>query len=212
MARELMKIGKLFVFEGPNGVGKSTLATAVLDELHAAGEPVELWSFPGKEPGTVAEWIYRLYHDPAQFGVPRASPEALQTLVTAAHIEIIRVRILPALESGRPVLLDRYWWSTWVYATLEGVPSEFTETLIKLELQAWQFIRPSILFLIAGPTRKAIQRANTDNARVVELYTELQSRKQSEFAIQVVQNVGRLETAEHEIVSAIQSAGLYGEH
>jgi dTMP kinase len=126
-------------------------------------------------------------------------------LVTAAHIEVIRVRIQPALASGRTVLLDRYWWSTWVYATLEGVAQLFVNTLIQLELQAWELVRPNVLFLISGPTRKTIQRANTDSSRVVDLYQDLYSRPH-EFPVELVRNDGDFSIAVAQIVRAIKDS------
>jgi dTMP kinase len=63
----------LYVFEGPDGVGKTSLATDLNDRLNQHGFPSELLAFPGREVGTVGEHIYRLYHDPEAFGIRNVS-------------------------------------------------------------------------------------------------------------------------------------------
>jgi hypothetical protein len=54
MAKKKADGGRLIVFEGPDGVGKSTLSAALVDELRARGRRVELTTFSGKEPGCTA--------------------------------------------------------------------------------------------------------------------------------------------------------------
>src|SRR5438552_4965460 len=102
--------GELYAFEGPDGVGKSTLAKLLSEHLNRESIPHELLSFPGNEPHTVSELIYRLYHAPQSFGIDSITPLSLQVMVTAAHIEVIESRIKPTLQSGKTVILDRFWW------------------------------------------------------------------------------------------------------
>ena len=129
-----MKIGRLYVFEGPDGVGKTTLATMLSKHLSNSGTRNEVLSFPGQEPETISELIYRLYHSPADLGVKSILPVTMQVMVTAAHIEVIEARIQPLLRDGVDVILDRFWWSTWVYSTLVGVPERTRDLMIDLEL------------------------------------------------------------------------------
>lgn len=56
--------------------------------------------------------------------------------------------IKPLLASGIDVVLDRFWWSTWVYATLEGVPARSRDLMIELETQSWETIEPEMIFLV----------------------------------------------------------------
>ena len=140
--------GKLIIFEGPDGVGKSTISTAALDYLNEYGEDCELLTFPGREPGTIGNLVYRVHHEPTAYGVDNLSPVSQQTLHVAAHLDAIERCILPALEKGRHVLLDRFWWSTWVYGIIAGIERRILKSLIGLELAQWQGIRPSAAILL----------------------------------------------------------------
>src|SRR5688500_9577461 len=105
-----VEAGRLVVLEGPDGVGKSTIAAAIAELASRRGLAVELLSFPGREPGSLGELVYRLHHESTTLGIADLGPTATQTLHIAAHIDAIERRILPAIESGRLVLLDRFWW------------------------------------------------------------------------------------------------------
>ena len=123
---DLMK-SALYVFEGPDGVGKSVLASHVNSYLGQRNRPSELVALPGRKPGTVGEHIYRLYHNPQTFGVGHISITTEQLLFTAAHVDVIENEILPVLSKGTNVVLDRYWLSTWVYSLAGGLEVNFRD-------------------------------------------------------------------------------------
>ena len=60
---ELPAQGRLIVFEGPDGVGKSTLAEQLTVHLREAGVPCEHLAFPGRQPGSLGHLVYDLHHD-----------------------------------------------------------------------------------------------------------------------------------------------------
>ncbi|HMJ37434.1 MAG TPA: dTMP kinase [Baekduia sp.] len=97
--------GRLITIEGIDGAGKTTLAEGI-----AA-------AWPGltvlREPGgvVVSERIRELVKDPAVEVDPRA--EAL--LYAAARAQLVHERLLPLLEDGRDVLLDRFVDSSLAY-------------------------------------------------------------------------------------------------
>ena len=97
--------GRLITIEGIDGAGKSTLADGL---VRARPELVLL-----REPGGVAvsERIRALVKDPALAVDPRA--EAL--LYAAARAQLVHEKLLPLLQGGSDVLLDRFVDSSLAY-------------------------------------------------------------------------------------------------
>jgi dTMP kinase len=101
--------GRLITIEGVDGAGKTTLADGLAQLLAAGGVSAELL----REPGGVelSERIRALVKDPALEVDPRA--EAL--LYAAARAQLVAERVLPLLDDGRWVLLDRFVDSSLAY-------------------------------------------------------------------------------------------------
>ncbi len=112
--------GKLIAFEGPDGVGKSSLAEAIVQRLCDGRIVAEGISLPGSASGTLGHHVYHLHHDHVQLGIKSINPTSLQLLHAAAHVDEIQSQILPRLTEGRWVVLDRFWWSTTVYGWANG--------------------------------------------------------------------------------------------
>jgi dTMP kinase len=100
--------GRLITIEGLDGAGKSTLATALRDEL-ARDRPVTLL----REPGGVAlsERIRELVKDPTL----RCDPSAEALLYAAARAQLVDELLEPLLAGGTWVLLDRFVDSSLAY-------------------------------------------------------------------------------------------------
>ncbi len=139
--------GHLIVFEGPDGVGKSTIAAGVAEALKLSGEQCRLLSFPGREPGSLGKLIYSLHHDLSAHGIAELSPTALQALHVAAHIDVMERVILPSLRAGTHIVLDRYWWSTMVYGLSTGIGADTLDALIEPERQLWGD-QTTVIFLV----------------------------------------------------------------
>ena len=76
----MTKRGHLFVFEGPDGVGKSTLSRLFADRIKAEGVTCERMSFPGGEAGTLGKQVYDLVHGRRpDAGLPGRAPRLLRT-------------------------------------------------------------------------------------------------------------------------------------
>ena len=182
--------GRLIVFEGPDGVGKSTLSEQLSWRLREAGVHCEHLAFPGRQPGSLGSLVYDLHHDAPGFGLGEVSPTSLQVLHIAAHVDAIERQILPALEAGTWVVLDRFWWSTWVYGSAFGVPERSLETMIELEQLHWGQVKPDVLFLVerdGGTTR------NSDELR--RRYRELANREQLNSRVVALRNDSSVEDA-----------------
>jgi dTMP kinase len=134
--------GRIIVFEGVDGTGKSTLAEMLAKDLDAI-----YYAFPGKEPYTLGSAVYNIHHSTIE-----ACPESMQLLHIAAHINALKTRIIPWLAAGKTVVLDRFYWSTYVYGLAYDVPITFLREIIKLELPYWEsYLDSAVLFLVTRP-------------------------------------------------------------
>ena len=191
--------GALYVFEGPDGVGKSELAKRLAQALRASLVDCELLAFPGRETGTLGSLVYDLHHEPDRIGVQTISATALQAMHIAAHIDAIEARILPALTLGKTIILDRYWWSTKVYGLIGGANAEAIKNLIRAELLSWGPIKPSTLFLIrrSQPLRDEPMR---EWKRWSKAYNTLAATERDSYPVQTIDNNGAIEEALQAIV------------
>ena len=179
--------GKLIVFEGPDGVGKSTLAERLATRLSEAGVPCERLAFPGRQPNSLGRLVYDLHHDAPGFGLGQINPTSLQILHIAAHIDAIEERILPALRAGTWVVLDRFWWSTWVYGATSGVSECSLKAMIEMERLHWGSINPDMLFLVERHSGASVD-IDELQGQVVEGYRELAEREQVHSGVITLQN------------------------
>jgi dTMP kinase len=101
--------GRLITIEGLDGSGKSTLVAGLTAELESRSVPVTAL----REPGGVelAERLRDLVKDPSLEVNARA--EAL--IYAAARAQLVSELVLPLLEQGRFVVLDRYIDSSLAY-------------------------------------------------------------------------------------------------
>lgn len=187
-----MKPPSLIVFEGVDAAGKSSVCEKFVAVMNRQGIPAKLLSFPGKVRGTIGELVYRLHHDPTSVSVDRISAASLQALHVAAHLDAIEETILPALELGHTVVLDRYWWSTWVYGTIGHVRMDVLDALIEAERLAWDTWQPSILFHVTRSTPLREEPANAW-AVIQGKYAELRELERGKYPIVVLENEGTLD-------------------
>ncbi|NLE21628.1 MAG: dTMP kinase [Actinobacteria bacterium] len=114
--RSAERRGVLITLEGVDGCGKSTQAALLCGRLAACGLPVGPASTPGsviREPGaTPAGEAIRhvLLHGPAHI-----APWTEALLYAAARAELVETVLLPELEAGRVLVLDRFVDSSLAY-------------------------------------------------------------------------------------------------
>jgi dTMP kinase len=115
--------GFFITFEGSEGCGKSTQISLLADHLCQSGQQPLLIREPG---GTPAGELIRhlLQHAPEGDNLV---PEAELLLFAASRAQLVREKILPALESGRIVISDRFFDSTTVYqGVARRIPADDT--------------------------------------------------------------------------------------
>ena len=195
--------GRLIVFEGPDGVGKTTLANALVTYLNETGENSEYVSFPGRDEGTLGRLVYQLHHEPTRHDVQMIDPVSMQILHVAAHVDTIKRRIFPAMEAGRSVVLDRFWWSTWVYGLADGVGRRSLRLMLDLEAHEWGKVAPDMLFLLTRDQPLGNKVSLERFQKLSGLYAKLAKRRRSHHAVEVINNDGRLERALMDIAGAL---------
>ena len=104
-----VRSGRLITVEGLDGAGKTTLVAGVTRELAARGRELLVL----REPGGVelSERIRVLVKDPELSVDPRA--EAL--LYAAARAQLVAEQLVPLLDAGEWILLDRFVDSSLAY-------------------------------------------------------------------------------------------------
>lgn len=172
------RTGALVAFEGPDGVGKTTLVQGVRDALVDRDFGVSVLSFPGRTPGSLGALVYGLHHEPQRYGVTHVLPAALQLLHVAAHLDVIDREIRPRIAAGEIVLLDRYWWSTWVYGVLSGINHSTLRTMIELEREHWGELHPAAVFLIRRSIDSIPHAERADFRRRDEEYRAIAATQQ----------------------------------
>lgn len=143
--------GTLIVFEGPEGVGKSTQVGMLMDALGRAG--VDAVTF--REPGgtSTGNAIRTLLLDPAS--QLDAATEAL--LFMASRAELCAREVRPALERGLVVVLDRFFLSTYAYQIHgRGLPEAEIRAANRL---ATGGIVPDLTLLLDLPVESGLARA-----------------------------------------------------
>ena len=104
-----MTAARLITIEGIDGAGKTTLARGLADALSARGVSVRLLREPGGV--QVSERIRTLVKDSAL----RIGARAEALLYAAARAQLVEEAIVPVLDAGHWILLDRFVDSSLTY-------------------------------------------------------------------------------------------------
>jgi len=146
-----MTRGRFIAFEGGEGMGKSTQARLLAEELRERGITVELTREPGGTPG--AEAIRALLLDPPGEGWDR---EAEALLFAAARSDHVARRLCPALEQGHWVVCDRFVDSSRAYQGVAGGLGD--DTINALHSIGSGGLLPDLTIVIDVPTAKVAER------------------------------------------------------
>lgn len=137
--------GTFIVIEGIDGTGKSTQAKMLKSALEEAGQTVTLDREPSDGP------YGKILRDSATTGRLSAQEELdLFHMDRKHHLDEV---ILPALNRGETVILDRYYFSTMAYQGQRGFDQdEIRKTNLSFAPN------PDILFILDLPVDKARER------------------------------------------------------
>ena len=106
----------IVAIEGPKGVGKTAVATAVAQETNS-----ELWAFPNYDTptGRLIKDILLGHHESE-----KDKALILQSLMTVNRLEHAN-RLQPNKPGDLDRVVARYWQSAWVYGQIDGLPRDW---------------------------------------------------------------------------------------
>lgn len=145
--------GFLFVIEGIDGAGKSTQARMLLRKLRARGiDAVSL-----REP-TRGRWGREIRGKAKQAG--SLTPVQELDLFLRDRRENVDKNIRPGLESGRVIILDRYYFSTVAYQGAKGLDPARIRRLNERFAP-----KPDLVFILDLPAARGLERIEGRKSR-----------------------------------------------
>ena len=152
-----MTAGRLLVFEGPEGAGKTTQIARLAELLGSSDVPHLVVREPGGTP--IGEQIRSLLLDPAGDMAP--TTETL--LFLASRAEHVAKVIRPALAAGRLVIADRFFLSTYAYQIAgRGLSEDRVRAANALAIGG---LRPDLTLLFLHRAADGLARADRRGAR-----------------------------------------------
>ncbi len=154
--------GMLITFEGGEGAGKTTHAELFKNYLNEKG----LSFFATREPGGTdfSEAVRALTKD-MRFKDKSIISELL--LFESARADIVEKRIIPALNEGKIVIMDRFYDSTTVYQSFgRGVNREDVEYFNKVASQG--LVPDLTIYLKIGQDKAFIRKGGADKDDAIE--------------------------------------------
>lgn len=191
---------KIFVFEGVDHVGKTTIIHQLCERLQTDYD-LEVFSvsFPGKETRTLGGLVYEIHHNNHKYFEKPLNNISLQLLHVASHIDNIFSKIIPAIEEGKIILLDRFWWSTFAYGVANGIPKNLLKQIIAPELYCLKKIKINKYFLIKRDKKTIDFTVETYNS-ICKTYDELYAQSNNSV---VIFNNGEIEQTVESILKYI---------
>jgi dTMP kinase len=152
-----MARGRLIVFEGVEGAGKTTQIKLLAERLASAGVTARGVREPGGTP--VGDDIREILLHPEKDIT--AATEAL--LFMASRAELVARELLPALKEGVVILVDRFFLSTYAYQVAgRGLPEPEIRAANRL---ATGGLIPDLTLLLDVTAAQGLGRADARGAR-----------------------------------------------
>lgn len=176
--------GRLIVLDGPDGCGKSTQRSRLVEWLREAGlEPSEV-----REPGgtAIGERIREILLDPA---CAEMDLRCEMLLYMASRSQLCRERIFPALSAGGTVVSDRFISSTLAYQGTAGGLS-FSEIAAVGEVATGGLL-PDLTVILDVDDTIAATRMAAERDRIEQRSVEFHRRVREGFLEQARRWPGR---------------------
>ena len=152
-----MERGRLIVFEGAEGAGKSTQIRLLMERLKSARVPSVAVREPGGTP--VGDALREIVLHAAQ----RLTDATEALLFMASRAELVAREIAPSLAAGKVVLVDRFFLSTYAYQIFgRGLPEAEIRAANRL---ATGGLVPDLTLLLDVPAAQGLSRADARGAR-----------------------------------------------
>ena len=171
-----MATGRLIVFEGSEGAGKTTQLRLLKELLRGRGFDVLAFREPG---GTaLGDSIRAMLLDPER----HISPEAEALLFMASRAQLVKDEIDPALARGVVVLMDRFFLSTYAYQIDGRQLSE--DTIRQANSLAVGGRVPHLTIVLGIPAAEGMTRATArgEQDRIERLGDEFHNRVEKAFS------------------------------
>lgn len=160
------KKGKLVVFEGGEGSGKSTQAKLLLERLQKEGTQVIYTKEPGGTP--VADKIREIF---LYQNTEPVVPKTELFLLLASRAQHVHQKIAPALKDGTHVLCDRFSGSTYAYQI--GARKMPNGTFIEaMDAYARDGVEPDMVIFIDVDPEIGLSRKKAGNEELTRLDKE----------------------------------------
>ena len=190
--------GFFIILEGPDGAGTTTHSRLLAERLEAEGRKVLLTAEPTD--GPVGTWVRAELKKGTK--LPPASLQLLFTADRAWHMENV---IEPALARGETVICDRYFHSTIVYGSVQGLPSDW------LKEMNTKFIQPDQVIFLLPPfdvcRERVGRRESTDEFEEEsfqkKVYDGYEALAREESGITVIRSTGEKKDVSQEIFSSL---------
>jgi thymidylate kinase len=206
MASTQAKKGKLIVFEGVDGAGKTTVSTLLAHKFSIQGISHRRMALPERDPGTLGELVYRIHHAFIGTSPLSVNPTSVQLLHVAAHVDAIHEKVIVALARGEHVILDRYWWSTWVYGKVLGANQRALKMMIRIETMFWKNVKPSVVFLLER--NGSLKRKTELHQRIQNEYRKLARLEKHRYPVIALQNDESLFAIQSRILKHLSKSGI----
>ncbi|MDR8392352.1 dTMP kinase [Aliifodinibius sp. S!AR15-10] len=181
-------------FEGIDGSGKSTHIDLLREKLEEEGYHVEVFREPG---GTeLSEKIRSLLLD-SQLDI---DPVSELLLFSAARAQLISERVIPLLEEGAVVILDRFYDSTTAYQGY-GRSSASLDAIAELNELASHHREPDLTFYLQ------ISLEESKN-RTAKLPKDRMEQSGDKFFRKVIEGFEKLASSENRIIAIDASLSL----